>query len=393
MFVARFVLIASLSAMLLCASPVSAHDPSAFGGLFRSRDGGVTWFPANPGRIVSGAIALAVNPIEPNHLLLATDSGLLRSRNAGLDWSLEAPSVLVGGVFAVAFDDDGRRALASTGTSLFRNDGGETWHAVTAPVGTLPARLLVAAGAGRVYLVGWQQLYASDDWARSWTAIASPLARAPVSHIVVARGSGTVYAVAGHRLWAMDDRTSAWRAADAGLPQGGIEAVSVDAREARRLWATAAGQVFRSDDGAMTWRPWGRPIEDARVSVRGLAVSVRGRDAVLTTDRGLYRSADGTSWEMPGDSLPAHLEAWPLVRDPNDPQTLYAGFALVPYSELWRLAAEQRAARSHAGARRLAPTVMVFAVVGLAAAAAVGWLRRQDRERRARATAARDGLK
>jgi hypothetical protein len=114
---------------------------------------------------------------------------------------------------------------------------------------------------------------------------------------------------------------------------------------------------------------------------------------VLTTDRGLYRSADGTSWEMPGDSLPAHLEAWPLVRDPNDPQTLYAGFALVPYSELWRLAAEQRAARSHAGARRLAPTVMVFAVVGLAAAAAVGWLRRQDRERRARATAARDGLK
>src|SRR5262249_26696422 len=83
--------------------------------------------------IVSGAIALAVDPVQPNHLLLATDSGLLRSRNAGLDWSLEAPSVLVGAVFAVAFDDDGRRALASTGASLFRNDGGDTWHAVTAP--------------------------------------------------------------------------------------------------------------------------------------------------------------------------------------------------------------------------------------------------------------------
>jgi hypothetical protein len=42
--------------------------------------------------------------------------------------------------------------------------------------------------------------------------------------------------------------------------------------------------------------------------VRGVAVSVHDRDVVLTTDRGLYRSADGKSWQMPGDSLPAHLE-------------------------------------------------------------------------------------
>jgi hypothetical protein len=274
MFAARFIRMVLLSGILLSPGTVSAHDPSAFGGLFRSRDGGLTWFSANPGRIVSGAIALAVNPVEPNHLLLATDSGLLRSRNAGLDWSLEAPSVLVGAVFAVTFDSGGRRGLASTETALFRNDGGETWRAVTAPVGTMPARLLVADSAGRVYLVGWQQLYVSDDWARSWKAIASPVAGAPVSQFVVARGTGTVYAVTGNRLWAMDDRTGAWRAVDAGLPHGSIDAVSVDPREARQLWATAAGQVFRSEDGATTWRPWGRPIEDARVLVRGVAVSV-----------------------------------------------------------------------------------------------------------------------
>jgi hypothetical protein len=388
MLSARVIRIVLLSAILLSPGPVSAHDPSAFGGVFRSRDGGVTWFPANPGRIVSGAIALAINPVEPSHLLLATDSGLLRSRNAGLDWSLEAPSVLVGAVFAVTFDGDGRGALASTGTALFRNDGGETWHAVTAPAGALPARLLVADGRGRVYLVGWQQLAASDDWARSWKAIASPAAGAPVSHIVVARDTGTVYALAGNRLWAMDDRTSPWRPVDAGLPHGSIDAVSVDPRETRRLWATATGQVFRSDDGATTWRPWGRPMEDGRVSVRSVAASASGRDVVLTTDRGLYRSADGGSWLMPGDSLPAHLEAWPLVRDPSDPDTLYAGFALAPYSELWRLAVERRAAQSRAEASGVTSTVTFFVLVALAAATAVGWLWRFDRERRARATAA-----
>ena len=39
-------------------------------------------------------------------------------------------------------------------------------------------------------------------------------------------------------------------------------------------------------------------------------------------------------------NLPVHLEARPLVRDPSHAQTLYAGYALMPYSELWRRALE-----------------------------------------------------
>src|SRR5262245_36924573 len=140
MFEARLLVAALLSAILVSPMPVNAHDPSAYGGLFRSRDGGGTWFPANPGRIVSGAIALAVSPVEPTHLLLATDSGLLRSRNAGLDWSLEAPSLLVGAVFAVAFDADGGRALASTETALFRSEDGQTWSGTAFPDDALPDR-------------------------------------------------------------------------------------------------------------------------------------------------------------------------------------------------------------------------------------------------------------
>src|SRR5262249_60517333 len=92
------------------------HARSAWGGLFRRGDGRARWSPANPGRVVSGALALAIHPRDPDHLLLGTDSGLLRSRNGGLDWTVDAPGVLVGPVFAVAFDAEGRRALAPTGT-------------------------------------------------------------------------------------------------------------------------------------------------------------------------------------------------------------------------------------------------------------------------------------
>jgi photosystem II stability/assembly factor-like uncharacterized protein len=388
MFEARLV-VALLSAILMSPMQASGHDPSAYGGLFRSRDGGITWFPANPGRIVSGAIALAVSPVEPNHLLLATDSGLLRSRNAGLEWSQEAPSLLVGPVFAVAFDADGGRALASTATSLFRSDDGQTWRDISAPPGTLPARWLVPDGAGRIYLVGWQRLYTSIDWGTSWSAVASPLPEAPITQMVVAHVTGSVYAIAGGRLWSTDDGTSAWRPADAGLPQGRVNALSADPREPRRLWVTADEQIFQSDDGAANWRPWGRPVPNAPI-VRGIALSLGGRDAVVTTDRGLYRSAEGTRWEIPSDNLPAHLEAWPLVRDPTEPATLYAGFALIPYPELWRLAAEQTSALARVTPMGLAGSVAFLVLVGLAGVVALRALRRYDRDQRARVPASPD---
>jgi hypothetical protein len=381
---------ALLNAILMSPTQTSAHDPSAYGGLFRSRDGGITWSPANPGRIVSGAIALAVSPVEPNHLLLATDSGLLRSRNAGLEWSQEAAALLVGPVFAVAFDADGRRALASTATSLARSDDGQTWRDISAPPGTLPARLLVP-GHGRIYLVGRQRLYTSTDWGTSWSAVTSPLPEVPITQMVVAPATGGIYVIAGGRLWSANDGTSAWRSADAGLPQGRVDALSADPREPRRLWTAAGDQIFRSDDGAASWRTWGQPVQDAPTVVRGIAGSLSGRDAVLTTDRGLYRSAEGKRWEIPSDNLPAHLEAWPLVRDPTDPATLYAGFALIPYPELWRLAAEQTSALARVAPMGLAGSVAFLVLVTLAGVAALRALRRYDRAHRARATASPDG--
>ena len=94
-----------------------AHDASAWGGLFRTRDAGATWLPVNPASFVSGALAVGVSPVDPHHLLLATDIGLSRSRNGGRDWVLEAQGVLVGPIFAVAFDVDAGFATGFTNSA------------------------------------------------------------------------------------------------------------------------------------------------------------------------------------------------------------------------------------------------------------------------------------
>lgn len=78
---AGFLLLAL--AIALAPFDARAHDPSAFGGFFRTRTAGTAWFVANPVGFLSGVIARTISAVDSNHLLLATDSGLLCSRNAG----------------------------------------------------------------------------------------------------------------------------------------------------------------------------------------------------------------------------------------------------------------------------------------------------------------------
>ena len=56
--------------LILSAYPARSHESGAWGGLFRSRDDGATWVSANHGPFLSGAIAVAIDPADTNHLLL-----------------------------------------------------------------------------------------------------------------------------------------------------------------------------------------------------------------------------------------------------------------------------------------------------------------------------------
>jgi hypothetical protein len=110
----------------------------------------------------------------------------------------------------------------------------------------------------------------------------------------------------------------------------------------RQTWNVVGGSptVLQQDSGA-TWQAVGQPLAETGTSVRGIAVSSDGRTVVLTTHRGVQRSLDGgNSWKQVEGNLPVHLEAGPLLRDPHDAATLYAGFSLTPYGEVWRRADE-----------------------------------------------------
>jgi photosystem II stability/assembly factor-like uncharacterized protein len=370
----------SLIFLSLAAGLAHAHDPSAYGGLFRTRDFGASWLNADVGLFLGGAVALAIDPSDSTHLLLGTDTGLLESRNGGRAWTPEAPAKLVGSVFAVVFLVDGKSALCATPGGVFRQDGGD-WRQVTAPAEAAPARAIaLGAGPGRVYLIGRRELYRSDDNGDKWSRVEHGLPGQPeFSVLAVAREpSEVLYAVVDGVVMASRDAGLSWQPRSAGLPAAQAEALSLDPAAAARLWVASAGRIYSSDDGGASWRPFGAPLPEPDTSVRGIAADAAATMVVLTTHRGLYRTADGgQSWRFLEGNLPVHLEARPLVRDPSHALTLYAGYALMPYSELWRRALEGSNLLSRVDPVSLAGALAFLLLLAIAGVLGARWLFRR----------------
>ena len=365
---------------LSLASSAHAHDASAYGGLFRSRNLGGTWLNADIGLFLNAALTVAVDPRDPNHLLMGTDIGLLASGNGGRSWSEEAPGLIMGAVFAIAFSRDGGNVSCAAPTGVFRLAEGH-WTRAVAPDGVAPAREIAFGSApDRIYLLGNRSLFVSGDGGQSYRRLLEgPAEDVPIAALAVVRQpTELLFAVIDGKLVASQDGGREWQQRAVGLGGDPVDTVVLDRALANRLWAASADRIFVSNDLGMRWRALGRPLPQAATNVRGIAADETATILVVTTHRGMYRSDDGgLSWILKENSLPAHLEAGPLVRDPTDARTLYAGYSLLPFPELWRSAVEGRNLLSRLDPVSLAGGFAFIALLVISGVLLVGWLERQ----------------
>jgi photosystem II stability/assembly factor-like uncharacterized protein len=335
----RFALLLLIVAMT--AGSASAHDASSFGGVFRSRNLGGTWLRADVGLFLNAALVVAIDPRNGSHLLAGTDLGLLGSRNGGLSWTPEAPDLISGAVFAVTFLGDGERAICAAQSGVFRFEAGQ-WKAARAPDAAIPAKTLVTgATADRIYLLGRDRLFTSGDSGRTFVEIARLETSAMTALAIVRSKPENIVAVIDGQIATSEDGGQHWRPGGLGKDGQPVENVVGDAHVPKRVWAARAGRVYTSDEPGSSWRAVGRALPEPATTIRGIAANAEATTLVVTTNRGLYRSENGSeSWTLKEDNLPIHLEAGPLAQDPSDAGVLYAVYSLVPYSEVWRAAIE-----------------------------------------------------
>jgi photosystem II stability/assembly factor-like uncharacterized protein len=310
-------------------------------GVFKSRNGGETWSPSGTGlpKIPGNNVfCLAIDPRRPAILYLGTlNLGIYKSTDAGASWSPSPRGLSANpAVYALAIDPRAPNTVfAGTGAGIFKTtDGGAHW---TPKNGGLPDPPLVSdleidpKRPAVVYAaVGASGLYKSTNGGDAWTPSNRGLpAQQGIDTLAIdPRRSATVYASTYAGLFKSTNGGASWFPSNAGLPKSVVNALVIDPRNPRTLFAgTFFGTgVFRSDDGGASWRPVNAGLSN--LVIWALAITPQGTVHAATegesTPGGVFQSADGQTWRRTVRGL-STLEITALAAEPGAPSILWAG--------------------------------------------------------------------
>ena len=127
-------------------APNQVYAGTSDEGVYRSRDGGVSWESINQGLYNRTIRTLAVNDARTAEVFAGTFDGVYRSQDSGRTWQLASEGLVELGISQLRTIPSGRliAALDSDGGIFVRADDGEVWTAVPNP-GTRITQLEVAA--------------------------------------------------------------------------------------------------------------------------------------------------------------------------------------------------------------------------------------------------------
>jgi len=257
------------------------------GGVWRTRNAGVTWEPLFDDQSISSVGALAIAASDPNVIYVGTGEASIRSD-------------------------------ITYGAGVFKStDGGAHWRSLgladTRHIGKIlvdprnPDVVLVAA-LGHTYGPNPDRgVFRSTDGGRSWTKV----------------------------LYQNPDIGAIDLAADPGDPAVVYAAMYQARRTPWEQYPPDEGPgsgLYKSTDGGATWKPiTGHGLPAGPLGRIGLAVGRGGRVYALIGARmeaGLYRSDDaGETWQLAGSDPRLTSRSWYFCRvtvDPQNPDVVYA---------------------------------------------------------------------
>jgi photosystem II stability/assembly factor-like uncharacterized protein len=316
------------------ARPNVVYAGTLYSGLYKSTDGGDTWFLTGRGLAIGDISAIVFDPQRSSTLyVMVEETGVYRSTDAGRTWKVTSPQgrpfEQVGGL-TLAIDPRRPRVLyAGTQRGVYRSiNGGATWkqHRSGLPQGSWAPALAVDPRAGTVYAgLVEHGIFRSDDQGVTWTPAGTGL---PESLSVYAlaldpAGSGTLLAGTSEGIYRSSDRGRSWQST-AGTPEEIVFALAFQ-RDGRAYAGSGASGIFRSADGGATWQAAleGPP----RGVVLGIAAGPGAVYAGTSSGaevEGVFRSLDGgATWEPSQSDLTA-VTVQAVEVDPSDSRTIYA---------------------------------------------------------------------
>jgi len=238
-------------------------------GILRSTNGGTTWSTlcTNP-FVGQGFYDLQVDPSNNHHLVAATNGGLYTSKDGGVTWTQRRAST----TWAVGFGAG--EILAACRDGIFRStDGGTTWTGVSLPgsPGAFDRLAVSIAPSNPAVAYAWGSSGGTPFLFRrasgSWTAITTPpgistgqawydwyVAAAPDRDTQVYVGAIDVYRgdLSG-ATWTWTDLSSKSGAGSSSIHPD-QHAIAFEPGNPNMVYCGCDGGLFRSADRGITWQ-------------------------------------------------------------------------------------------------------------------------------------------
>ncbi|MBN1261058.1 MAG: DNRLRE domain-containing protein [Anaerolineae bacterium] len=350
-------------------------------GVYRSSDGGETWFPGNGGLggygdlVISG---LAIDPVDSNTLVIGTwGYGLLKSTDGGSNWSRltdplgskmldaaaeGAPPVIGGGpsllhqhdelpapegtpiswqrtaVRRVTINPQNRQeifACIDDGYGLYRStNGGSSWAKIT--LGTGSARSYTFAPSNnqiRYASFGtWTTsggFYRTTNGGSSWTDVGTGKIAGTVTGVAIHPTNSNIVmaATAGDGLYRSTNGGSSWTKVSGGLTDSSFYAVAISKSNPNIVYAGGYVWPYISTDGGASWAVASTSFPT--YYVEGLAIHPTNSSTVYLGANyfpfgGVYkRTSTGSAFALKAEGMERTF-VLDIEQDPNNSSILYA---------------------------------------------------------------------
>lgn len=280
---------------------------------------------------------LAMDPNDPQHLLMGTIDGLIyETRDGAKTWSRLASFSLPGRYIDNIIVDPrdskviyvGAHKHKEPGGFFKSTDGGQTWkdaellrsealHSL-AQSPTNPDILVAGSNRG-VYL----SKDAGDTWEQLPTT-AYPDIRNVESLAIDPRNNDHIYIGTWHLPWKTEDGGQSWKSIKTGMiDDSDVFAIEIDSRTPDHVIASACSGIYESKTAGATWRKvQGIPSQSRRT--RDILQNPANPNIIYAgTTEGFWRSANGgDSWMV---TTSRQLEINSIAVHPKEPNTIYIG--------------------------------------------------------------------
>jgi photosystem II stability/assembly factor-like uncharacterized protein len=312
---------------------------------------------------------IEVAPNDPRIIFVGSASGgVFRSRNAGVTWDavFDRASALSIGDIAIAPSDPSvvwvgtgeanNRQSSTWGDGVYRSlDGGTTWQNVglreTQSIGRVvidprDPNVVFVAAVGHLYGPNEERgLYRTRDGGKSWQKVLGIDANTGVTDVAMSPDGRTLLAASyqrrrrafgfsgggpGNGLWRSTDGGDTWQRLTAGLPTGtlGRIGVEISRNDPRVAYATIearqGGGVYRSSDGGATWTRT-NSLQDRPYYYGQIRIDPANADHVWLLGTLVHQSRDGGKTFVDDSSAKIHPDNHALWIDPRQPEHMLLG--------------------------------------------------------------------